>query len=51
VTTRFTLLDLAVLVAYLAGTTTLGLFIGRRQRNSTDYFVAGRSIPWWVVCF
>ncbi len=50
-TTRFTLLDLAVLVAYLAGTTTLGLFIGRRQRNSTDYFVAGRSIPWWVVCF
>ncbi len=48
---RFTALDALVLVAYLAGTTALGLWIGRRQQNSTDYFVADRSIPWWAVLF
>jgi SSS family transporter len=40
-----------VLVAYLAGTTALGLYLGRRQRNARDYFVAERSIPWWAVLF
>jgi solute:Na+ symporter, SSS family len=47
----FGALDVAVLLAYLGGTTALGLWVGRRQRNSTDYFVASRSIPWWAVLF
>ena len=50
-TTRFTLLDVLVLVLYLAGTTTLGLWVGRRQRDARDYFVADRAIPWWAVMF
>ncbi|HEY2065571.1 MAG TPA: sodium:solute symporter [Gemmatimonadaceae bacterium] len=49
--TRFTLLDAVVLVAYLAGTTTLGLYVGRRQRDAKDYFVASGAIPWWAVMF
>src|SRR5205085_7969411 len=47
----FSLLDLAVLLAYLGGTTTLGLYLGRKQKNARDYFVADRSIPWWAVLF
>jgi SSS family transporter len=47
----FTWLDAVVLVAYLAGTTTLGLYLGRRQRSAKDYFVADRAIPWWAVLF
>ena len=47
----FTLLDAIVLVAYLAGTTALGVYVGRRQTGSKDYFVAGRQIPWWAVLF
>src|SRR5919202_5462833 len=47
----FTLLDALVLVAYLAGTTALGIYIGRRQRDARDYFVADRAIPWWAVLF
>ena len=50
-TARFTALDALVLVLYLAGTTALGVWIGRRQQNATDYFVADRSIPWWAVLF
>ena len=42
--TRFTALDAVVLVLYLAGTTALGLYVGRTQRDSNDYFVAERSI-------
>jgi SSS family transporter len=40
-----------VLVIYLAGTTALGLWIGRRQKSANDYFIAERSIPWWAVMF
>ncbi len=50
-TGTITVLDVAVLVAYLAGTTILGITVGRRQRDTKDYFVAGRAIPWWVVLF
>ena len=47
--TRFTALDAIVLIAYLVGTTALGLWVGRRQRDAKDYFVADRAIPWWAV--
>jgi SSS family solute:Na+ symporter len=49
--TRFTALDAVVLVLYLAGTTALGLYVGRRQRDSNDYFIADHAIPWWAVMF
>ncbi|MBX6332586.1 MAG: sodium/solute symporter [Gemmatimonadaceae bacterium] len=48
---RITLLDVVVLLAYLGGTTALGIWVGRRQRDAKDYFVASRAIPWWVVLF
>jgi len=49
--THFTPLDAVVLVAYLAGTTALGIYVGRRPKNTNDYFVADRNIPWWVLLF
>ncbi|MGI8620083.1 MAG: sodium:solute symporter [Gemmatimonadaceae bacterium] len=47
----FTALDLFVLVAYLAGTTWLGIYLGRGQRDAKDYFIAGQRIPWWAILF
>lgn len=47
----FSALDAIVLVIYLLGVTAFGIFLGRRQRDSTDYFVAGHSIPWWALMF
>jgi solute:Na+ symporter, SSS family len=47
----FSLLDLAVLLVYLGGTTALGLYLGRKQKSAKDYFVADRAIPWWAVLF
>ncbi len=50
-TGRFNFLDLCVLLLYLGGTTALGMWIGRTQRSTSDYFVAERAIPWWAVLF
>ncbi len=47
----FTLLDWAVLVAYLVGTTALGIWLGRDQKDARDYFVASQRIPWWAILF
>jgi SSS family solute:Na+ symporter len=49
--TNFTALDFVVLVAYLLGTTALGIYLGRNQKDTKDYFVAGHTIPWWAVLF
>lgn len=47
----FTALDWTVLIVYLIGTTALGVWLGRGQKDSRDYFVASGTIPWWAVLF
>ena len=47
----FTWLDAFVLLAYLVGTTLLGVWLGRGQKSAKDYFVANRTIPWWAILF
>jgi SSS family solute:Na+ symporter len=44
-------LDFVVIFAYLGIVTALGVWVGRRQRDAKDYFVAGGDIPWWAVMF
>jgi SSS family transporter len=51
VTRTFNVLDALVLLAYLVGVTLLGIWVGRRQKDARDYFVADRAIPWWAVLF
>src|SRR5687768_15467449 len=47
----FTLLDLAVVVIYLAGTTWLGVWLGRGQKTARAYFVVDGAVPWWAILF
>ena len=47
----FTTLDYVVVFLYLAGTALFGIFVGRGQKNISDYFLAGRAVPWWMICF
>jgi SSS family transporter len=44
-------LDLALIAVYVVGVTLWGTWLGRRQKDSKDYFLADRSMPWWAVCF
>jgi SSS family transporter len=43
--------DLAILLVYLAGVVTLGLWIGRRSGSVSEYMVGGRDLPWLVILF
>ena len=49
--TTFTALDFIVLVSYLVGTTALGVWLGRGQKDAKDYFIASHRIPWWAILF
>jgi SSS family solute:Na+ symporter len=46
-----TTLDVAVLVLYLVGVAVFGIVAGGRQKSGTDYFLGGRDMPWWAICF
>jgi len=37
--------DLAIVIAYLLGVTALGVWFGRGQKNTRDYFLGGNSVP------
>jgi len=41
--------DMALVAAYLLGVTGLGLWLTRGVKTSRDYFLAGKTLPWWAV--
>ena len=44
-----TLVDYAILVAYLLGVLWVGGRFGSEQRSLKSFFLGGRSIPWWAA--
>ena len=46
---RFGTVNWSVLVIYLAALVGLGLFFSRRETSTSDFFVAGRRVPWWAA--
>jgi len=41
--------DASIVVIYLLAVLAFGLWVGRGQRTSSDYFLGGRSMPWGVL--
>jgi len=48
---RLSSLDLAILAAYLVGITLFGIRFRRGQHDIRDYFLGGRTAPWWALAF
>jgi SSS family solute:Na+ symporter len=46
---RLSTLDIALVVSYLVAVTGLGLWASRGIKTSRDFFLAGKSIPWWAA--
>lgn len=50
---EFSLIDTIVFCAYALAIVGLGLWVSRdkegHQKNATDYFLAGKSLPWWAI--
>ena len=44
-------IDLAILLAYMAGVVFLGMWVGRVTRTAADFMIGGRDLPWWVILF
>jgi SSS family solute:Na+ symporter len=42
-------LDFAIIVLYLAGITLFGIYFRRSQQSLRDYFLGGRTAPWWAI--
>lgn len=42
-------IDYFIIIFYLVGTVALGMYIGRKMKSGKDYFLAGRSLPWWAI--
>jgi SSS family solute:Na+ symporter len=42
-------IDITIVLAYLAGVTAMGLRFSRKQTSTETYFVAKRSIPSWAM--
>ena len=42
-------IDYFIIIFYLFGTVLFGMYIGRKMKSGNDYFLAGRSLPWWAI--
>lgn len=47
--TYLTAADWAVIGGYLLAMIGFGVWLGRGQRNTRDYFLGSRNVPWWGV--
>src|SRR6476659_3533957 len=43
------LADWVVIVIYLLGIIGLGVWFGKDQKNTRDYFLGSKNIPWWGI--
>src|SRR5206468_7252490 len=41
--------DWVIIFAYLLGIIALGVWFGKDQRNTRDYFLGSKNIPWWRI--
>ena len=48
-TVQLQTLDIVIVAADLLGITALGLWVSRGVRTTEDFFLAGRSLPWWIA--
>jgi SSS family solute:Na+ symporter len=46
-----TWIDYLVIGGYLLAITIFGSRFARFQKTTRDYFLTGRSVPWWAICF
>ena len=44
-------LDYGIIGLYLCLIVWLGASFATRQTSASEYFLIGRSVPWWAVCF
>ena len=41
--------DLVVVILYMLGTAAIGVYFSKRNKNTEEYFLGGRSFPGWAI--
>src|SRR5438128_5591853 len=41
--------DWSIVIVYLLGIIGLGVWFGKDQKNTRDYFLGSKNIPWWGI--
>jgi SSS family solute:Na+ symporter len=49
--TYFSAGDWTVILLYLLGIIALGIWFGKDQHNTRDYFLGSKTVPWWGIGF
>lgn len=44
-------IDILVFLLFIVGVVAFSMFKSRQEKNSEDYFLAGRGLKWWVIGF
>lgn len=44
-----TFLDWAIIISYAIGLLVFGWWLGRKQKNTRDYYLAGRNVNWFPI--
>ncbi|MCK5571632.1 MAG: sodium:proline symporter, partial [Bacteroidetes bacterium] len=43
-------IDWSIVGAYFAGSAAIGIYFARRAgRNTQEFFLSGRNLPWWLA--
>ena len=48
---RIHYIDLAIILLYIVGITLFGMRFRKGQQDIRDYFLGGRTAPWWAIAF
>ncbi|MCL4523936.1 MAG: sodium:solute symporter [Acidobacteria bacterium] len=48
---RIHYVDLAIILLYIVGITIFGMRFRKGQQDIRDYFLGGRTAPWWAIAF
>ena len=46
---NFTTLDILAFIGFIVFIIVFSLYISRHEKDSEDYFLAGRSLSWWLI--
>jgi len=44
-------LDLVIIIVYMGAVLAVGWYFSRSQKDTRDYFVGDRDVPWWAITF
>src|SRR5438477_9008333 len=47
--TYFSTGDWLIILVYFLGIIGLGVWFGKHQRNTRDYFLGSKNVPWWGI--